>query len=133
VNYLLDTHVLLWALSAPEKLTKEMRDIIEDPGESIWFSVASLWEVAIKSALGRPDFTFDAREIWGAARDTSFLELDVQALHVFKLRELPALHQDPFDRLLLAQANAMNMHLLTVDARVLQYSDDPAIGGSPSS
>ena len=125
MNYLLDTHVLLWALSAPEKLPPAMRDIIQDPAASIWFSVASLWEVAIKSALGRPDFSFDARQIWSAARDTSFLELDVQALHVFKLRELPELHQDPFDRLLLAQAKAMNMHLLTVDAKVLQYSDDP--------
>jgi PIN domain nuclease of toxin-antitoxin system len=124
VNYLLDTHVLLWALSAPEKLTQEMRDIIQDPGVSIWFSVASLWEVAIKSALGRPDFSFDSREIWRAARDTSFLELDVQALHVFKLRELPELHQDPFDRLLVAQAKAMSMRLLTVDAKVSPYSDD---------
>ena len=131
MNYLLDTHVLLWALSAPEKLTEEMRDIIEDPGESIWFSVASLWEVAFKAALGRRDFTFDAHEIWVAARATSFLELEVQALHVFKLKELPDLHQDPFDRLLLAQAKAMNMHLLTVDARVLQYSDEPATGDSP--
>ncbi len=128
MNYLLDTHVLLWALSAPEKLTVEMRGIIEDPSSSIWFSVASLWEVAIKAALGRPDFAFDAREIWGAARDTSFFELDVQALHVFKLRELAALHQDPFDRLLLAQAKAMNMHLLTVDAKVLQYSDESTRG-----
>lgn len=102
-----------------------MRDIIQDPGVSIWFSVASLWEVAIKSALGRADFSFDAGEIWSAARDTSFLELDIQALHVFKLRELPELHQDPFDRLLLAQAKAMGMRLLTVDAKVLQYSDDP--------
>jgi len=125
VNYLLDTHVLLWALSAPEKLPPAMRDIIQDPAESIWFSVASLWEVAIKSALGRPDFSFDARDIWSAARETSFLELDVQALHVFKLRGLAELHQDPFDRLLLAQAKAMNMRLLTVDAKVLQYSDDP--------
>jgi PIN domain nuclease of toxin-antitoxin system len=125
VNYLLDTHVLLWALSAPEKLTQEMRDIIQDPGLSIWFSVASLWEVAIKSALGRADFSFDAAEIWSAARDTTFLELDIQALHVFRLRELPELHQDPFDRLLLAQARAMGMRLLTVDAKVLQYSDDP--------
>ena len=63
MNYLLDTLVLLWALSAPEKLTPEMRDIIQDPGVSIWFSVASLWEVAIKSALGRADFRFDAGEI----------------------------------------------------------------------
>lgn len=125
MNYLLDTHVLLRALSAPEKLPPAMRDIIQDPAATIWFSVASLWEVAIKSALGRPDFGFDAREIWTAARDTSFLELDVQALHVFKLRGLPELHQDPFDRLLLAQAKAMNMNLLTVDAKVLQYSDDP--------
>lgn len=125
MNYLLDTLVLLWALSAPEKLTPEMRDIIQDPGVSIWFSVASLWEVAIKSALGRADFRFDAGEIWSAARDTTFLELDIQALHVFKLRELPELHQDPFDRLLLAQAKAMGMRLLTVDAKVLQYSDDP--------
>jgi PIN domain nuclease of toxin-antitoxin system len=123
VNYLLDTHVLLWALSAPEKLTQEMRDIIQDPGVSVWFSVASLWEVALKSALGRPDFSYDAREIWSAARDTSFLELDVQALHVFKLRELPELHQDPFDRLLVAQAKAMSMRLLTVDAKV-SHSDD---------
>jgi PIN domain nuclease of toxin-antitoxin system len=123
VNYLLDTRVLLWALSAPEKLPPAMRDIIQDPAASIWFSVASLWEVATKSALGRPDFSFDAREIWRAARDTSFLELDVQALHVFKLRELPELHQDPFDRLLVAQAKAMSMRLLTVDAKV-SHSDD---------
>lgn len=121
MNYLLDTHILLWTLADPDKVPGPMRRIIEDAGNRVWFSVASIWEIAIKHSLAKPDFTVEAATIWKAARETGLEELAVTAEHAIGVEALPWLHRDPFDRLLVAQARTADMKLLSIDRKVNAY------------
>jgi PIN domain nuclease of toxin-antitoxin system len=121
VNYLLDTHILLWTLAEPERVPGPMRRTIEGTGNRVWFSAASIWEIAIKHSLGREDFPVEPGTIWKAARETGLEELAVTAEHSVGVDKLPWLHRDPFDRLLVAQARMEGMKLLSVDAEVKAY------------
>ena len=121
MNYLLDTHILLWALAEPEKIPAPMLRLIEDAGNRVWFSAASIWEIAIKHSLGREDFPVEPATIWKAARQTGFEELAVTAEHAGGVDALPWLHRDPFDRLLVAQARVAGMKLLSLDPEVNAY------------
>lgn len=123
MRLLLDTHILLWALMEPEKLTREARSSIEDPDNEVLFSAANIWEIAIKSALGRTDFQVDAEEIASAATDSGFTELPVWSSAASGVANLAMHHRDPFDRLLVAQAIAEPAHLYTVDLRLEPYTD----------
>jgi PIN domain nuclease of toxin-antitoxin system len=117
---LLDTHLLLWALAAPERLGPRLAAEIE-AADRVLFSVASVWEVAIKFALGRPDFAVDPRMFREALLGSGWRELAVTGPHVVGVADLPALHADPFDRLLVAQARVENLPLLTRDPAVAAY------------
>jgi PIN domain nuclease of toxin-antitoxin system len=117
---LLDTHLLLWALAAPERLGARLAADIEAAGR-VWFSVASVWEVAIKFALGRPDFDMDPRLFRQALLESCWDELAVAGSHVLGVADLPALHADPFDRILVAQARVENLPLFTRDPAVAAY------------
>lgn len=121
MNYLLDTHILLWTLIDPDKVHGPMRRLIEDTGNRVWFSAASIWEIAIKHSLGRDDFPVEPTTIWKAARETGLEELTVTAEHSVGVDTLPWLHRDPFDRLLVAQARAAGMKLLSLDPEVNAY------------
>jgi PIN domain nuclease of toxin-antitoxin system len=121
VKLLLDTHVLLWAAGMPEKLSDEARNLIETPANQLFFSAASLWEIAIKSGLGRSDFTVDARLLRRGLLDNGYAELPVTSEHAVAIGELPAIHKDPFDRLLIAQSMIEGITMLTADAIVAQY------------
>lgn len=121
MDYLLDTHVLLWTLAAPEKVPGRMRSLIEDASHRVWFSAASIWEIAIKHSLGRDDFPLDPKVIWKAARQTGLEELAVTAEHAVAVDALPLLHRDPFDRILVAQARVAGIKLLTLDSKVNAY------------
>ena len=121
MNLLLDTHILLWAAYEPARLSADARAMLTDPNNTLHFSVASLWEIAIKSALGRPDFTVDAAELRLGLVANDYDELPIESAHVLRLPTLPPLHADPFDRILLAQAMAEGHVLLTADAKVLAY------------
>lgn len=120
---LLDTHVLLWALDTPERLPKAVAAQIEAPESTVYFSAASIWEIAIKTSLGRIKFRYAAEDIAHGARETGFIELPVTAAHGAKVASLPPHHRDPFDRLLVAQALLMPAHLLTADSALLPYSE----------
>lgn len=120
---LLDTHVLLWALDTPGRLPKAVAEQIAAPETGVYFSAASIWEIAIKISLGRLKFKFSAEEITQGARETGFVELPVSAAHGAKVANLPPHHRDPFDRLLVAQALLMPAHLLTADSALLPYSE----------
>jgi PIN domain nuclease of toxin-antitoxin system len=122
VNYLLDTHILLWTLVDPDRVPGPMRRIVEDTGNRVWFSAASIWEIAIKHSLAKTDFALEPATIWKAARETGLEELAVTAEHAVGVDALPWLHRDPFDRLLVAQARADGMKLLSVDSKVNAYS-----------
>lgn len=102
MNYLLDTHILLWILVDPDKVPAPMRRIVQDTGNRVWFSAASIWEIAIKHSLAKTDFSLKLATIWKAARETGLEELVVTAEHSVGVDALPWLHRDPFDRLLVA-------------------------------
>jgi len=120
---LLDTHILLWALDAPQRLPADLVAQIESPETVVYFSAASIWEIAIKTALGKIDFRYSPREIAQAAKDTGFAELAVSAAHAASITQLPPYHRDPFDRLLIAQALSLPAQFVTVDAVLPQYSE----------
>lgn len=121
MNYLLDTHILLWTLVDPDKVPRPMRRIVEDTENRVWFSAASIWEIAIKHSLAKAHFAVEPATIWKAARETGIEELAVTAEHAVGVDTLPSLHKDPFDRLLVAQARAAGMKLLSVDPQVNAY------------
>lgn len=123
MKVLLDTHVLLWAIIEPKRLGGESRRVLEDPENEVLFSAASIWEIAIKSALGRADFRVPPSEIVASARKTGFAELPVRSDAMLLVATLPAYHRDPFDRLLVAQALAEPAVLYTADAQLEPYSD----------
>ncbi|MFC3125535.1 type II toxin-antitoxin system VapC family toxin [Pseudoroseomonas globiformis] len=123
MRLLLDTHLLLWALASPERLDAVTRAALEDPDNEVLFSAASLWEIAIKAGLGRPDFACEPQEVLKAALETGFVELPVRAAAAILVSELPPHHRDPFDRLLVAQAMSEPVRFYTADARLPVYSE----------
>lgn len=123
MRILLDTHLLIWAVADPDRLDKKTADDLEDAANDVLFSAASIWEIAIKYRLSRPDFAHEPDEIAEAARQTGFIELPVNAAATAKVATLPPLHRDPFDRLLIAQALAEPALLYTADAPLTAYSD----------
>lgn len=126
MKLLLDTHIALWAVSDDTRLSKRARSLILNPSADLFVSVASLWEIAIKHALGRtgssamPVSASDARE---AFIESGFILLDVTSEHVLAVETLPPIHGDPFDRLLVAQCLSEPMRLLTHDAALVRYSE----------
>ena len=130
MRVLLDTHVLLWALGEPRRLDAETRSTIESSDTEVLFSAASIWEIAVKSGLGRTGFAFDPAEIARAALDTGFTELTVRSNAAALVGRLPLLHRDPFDRLLVAQAIVERAILYTADKQLVPYSDAVRVVGS---
>jgi PIN domain nuclease of toxin-antitoxin system len=122
MNLLVDTHLLLWAAGEPQKLSRTARHVLEDANAQLWFSVASLWEVAIKHQLGREDFHAAPRRLRRGLIDHGWRELAVLSEHAVAIEDLPPIHKDPFDRMLLAQAQVEGLILLTSDEIVAQYT-----------
>ena len=123
MRLLIDTHILLWALGSPERLGASLRDDLTDPANQILFSTASIWEIAIKAGLRKADFTARPEIVAREALARGFGELPVGWRAAARVADLPHLHRDPFDRILVAQAVAEPVHLLTVDRKMLAYSD----------
>ncbi|HYH09183.1 MAG TPA: type II toxin-antitoxin system VapC family toxin [Thermoanaerobaculia bacterium] len=123
MKLLLDTHLLLWAAGQPARLSAEAKKLLEDSANELLFSAASLWEITIKASLDRDDFRVDARALRGALLEHGFVELPVTSEHALHVGSLPPLHKDPFDRLLLAQAIAEGVTLLTTDTVLARYGE----------
>jgi len=121
VKLLLDTNILIWASASSDRLSAEARAFIKDGENQIAFSVASLWEIVIKTGQGRSNFQIDAEELRRAMMSEGWLELPILAEHVMAVAALPPIHRDPFDRLLLAQAQTEGMLLLTSDDLLGSY------------
>lgn len=122
MKLLLDTHLLLWAAGMPERLSLDARQLIENLDNTLLFSAASLWEIAIKRSLGRDDFQIDPRLLRRGLLDNGYQELVINSQHAVFIDGLPAIHKDPFDRMLVAQANVEGILLLTCDSVVARYS-----------
>jgi len=113
---LVDTHVLLWWLSESHRLSRRCREAFENPANELLWSAASSWELAIKVGLGRLELPAPPRVlIPRVMQEQSLLSLDVTHAHVLAVAELPAHHHDPFDRLLIAQAQAESLPVLSAD------------------
>lgn len=123
MRLLLDTHLLLWAMAASRKLPRTVRTQLLDPGNEVFYSAASLWEIAIKSGLRRKDFRIDIEALLAALRKSGLVELPITALHAAGVARLPPIRKDPFDRLLVAQSMAEPLTLLTNDATLGDYWD----------
>jgi PIN domain nuclease of toxin-antitoxin system len=125
VRLLLDTHAFVWAVEAPDRLPPAVRGEIEDPGNPVWVSVASVWEAGTKARLGRLRLSRPIDVIvHDALVGLSFSVLDVRLGHVIRLLGLPPLHGDPFDRIIVAQAIEERLTLVTSDLALHEYPVD---------
>jgi PIN domain nuclease of toxin-antitoxin system len=118
VNVLIDTHILLWWLADDRALPDVARTVIADPATAVVVSAATVWEIAIKQAAGRLDAPDN---LMPTLNDNDFDTLPMTASHAFDAARLPLHHTDPFDRMLIAQAAAENLTLVTVDRRFTHY------------
>jgi PIN domain nuclease of toxin-antitoxin system len=121
MKFLLDTHILLWAAGEPGRLPAAALEVLGNPETELIFSPASLWEVAIKRGLDRADFQVDPRLLRRGLLDNGYVELPVTGEHAVAVVNLPPIHKDPFDRMLIAQAMISGIELLTVDEMVGRY------------
>lgn len=123
MRILLDTHLVLWAMAASRKLPRAVKSQLLDSNNEVYFSAASLWEIAIKRGLRREDFRIDLDAFLGALRESGFIELPIAAAHAMAIARLPPIHKDPFDRMLVAQSMAEPMTFLTNEAVLAEYWD----------
>ena len=121
MKLLLDTHLLLWIAANAPQLSRQAVELINDVHNELFFSAASLWEIAIKNSLGREDFQVDARLLRRGLIENGYKELPITGEHAVAIGSLPFIHKDPFDRLLVTQATVEGYTLLTSDATVAQY------------
>ena len=124
MRLLLDTHVAIWAVAYSADLPNSIRDLISDQRNEVFVSVVSIWEIALKHAIGRrsaPPFSAMVATRYFRASGYTFLHVTLE--HVLGLEDLPAIHSDPFDRLLVAQSLAEPLRLVTHDPKIGAYSD----------
>lgn len=121
---LLDTHILLWALLDSPRLGAPARAMIADAGSEVLFSAVSVWEVAIKHALGRRDFPFRPERVAAQAAEDGYAEVPVTSGIASRVAYMPLHHRDPFDRLIVAQALHLPARLLTADPALRAYSSE---------
>lgn len=120
-NFLLDTHLVLWAALDPGRLSAKARRLLQSREQRLSFSVATIWEVSIKTSLGRPDFVVDAAALRNGLIAEGFLEVPIRAEHALRVGTLPWIHRDPFDRMLVSQCLEDDLTLLTVDRALRRY------------
>ena len=121
MRLLLDTHLLLWAAAQPQRLSPEAIKLLQDPQNQLFCSAASIWEIAIKSGLGRDDFKVNVRRLRRGLLENDYSELAITSEHAVAVYDLPPVHKDPFDRILVAQSIVEGMALLTADPLLEGY------------
>ena len=122
MRLLLDTHTFLWLDSTPEKLSEAALTVCNDPNNTLVLSVVSIWEIQIKTQINRLELNLPLREMVEVHQvDNGLQILPVELEHVYALQTLPMRHNDPFDRLLIAQANTEQLTLLSADAQLADY------------
>ena len=123
MKWLLDTHIVIWTMVGSEKLSSRARDILESPDNLLYVSPVSVWEVAIKHALRPTDMPVTAEQMIRFCRESGIIELPVAFRHAQRVATLPLLHNDPFDRMLVAQALEDGLNLLSHDRKLPLYGD----------
>ena len=121
MRLLLDTDILLWAANEPERLSAATRALVENPNNDVVFSAISIWEIAIKTGRGRDDFRLHAGFFRRGLFDNGYTELPMTGAHAAALAGLPAIHKDPFDRMLVAQATVEGLTVVTSDPAIANY------------
>lgn len=121
MTFLLDTHILLWAAARDKMMSARAEEIIRDEAAVLVFSAASIWEIAIKRGLDRLDFRADPAAMRAGLIANGYQELAIDSRHAAAVLTLPRLHADPFDRILVAQAQIEGMRLITMDEKVVAY------------
>ncbi len=121
MNLLLDTHIALWAIVDDRRLPRDAAKWIADDANSIWVSAVSVWEITIKHMLAKKNMPISGRQALGYFREAGYRLLDIRSEHAVAIEDLPAIHSDPFDRMLLAQAEVEPLKLLTSDALLAKY------------
>ena len=121
MNLLLDSQILIWTVRDPFRLPPKAKALISEADNSLFFSAASVWEVAIKHGRGRENFRFDPLEMRVRLLDRGYEEVAVTGEHAAAVAPLPPIHRDPFDRLLVAQAMVEGLTLLTTDRQLAAY------------
>ena len=119
--YLLDAHAVIWYLEDSPKMSPKARDIIDADENDIAISTTSLWEISIKINLGKLKLTVSFNEFLDNVRSSNFDILPIEDEHLKMLSDLPYLHKDPFDRLLIATAMSKNITLITIDENIQKY------------
>ena len=128
MNLLLDTHILIWALNEDPRLPDQAREMILDENNAVYYSSASVWEIAIKHAKYPEEVEFTGKELSQFCQEAGFLSVEMRDRHVFALETITRAegappHHDPFDRMLIAQAKAENMAFITHDAMLPYYEE----------
>ncbi len=121
MKLLLDTHLALWSIFQSERISAATLELLDNEDNELLFSSICIWEVSVKYALKRPDFLVDPAILRQALQSRGDVEVPVRSEHALVVGELPLIHRDPFDRMLVAQARHENLILLTSDVRVSQY------------
>jgi PIN domain nuclease of toxin-antitoxin system len=121
MTVLLDTQILLWSQVSPERLPAWLIEVLEDRDVAPIFSVVSIWEIAIKSALKRADFTHEPSTIRASLLELGWCELELTGDHVLGVSDLPALHGDPFDRILVSQSKVAKLEFVTANRALKEY------------
>ncbi len=124
-GYLLDTHVLIWWLSEPKRISTPARDAIRNPDSNLFVSAAAIWEMAIKRALGRLEYPDNLADVLEDER-VAVLSIDIR--HALSVAHLPALHRDPFDRMQIVQAKLESLTIITCDDKFKQYGVSTLVG-----
>lgn len=131
MKVLLDTHIIIWAITDSEELPSEARKIISDDNNTLYCSVASIWEVAIKNNLFTKDMPITEEEFVSECKNMGLFRVDIKDSHIFTIKELkqanPPAHKDPFDRMMIAQAKNEGMKFLTHDGLLEVYGEDCVI------
>ncbi|MEG4803953.1 type II toxin-antitoxin system VapC family toxin [Microcoleus sp. ARI1-B5] len=121
MKYLIDTHILIWFVEGNDRLDENIRSLIANPLHEIYISQASLWELTIKISIGKLSLSISVSELEIFLIDQGFKIIETKFIHYDKLQNLPFYHQDPFDRLIISQAQAEDYTIITRDDRFKQY------------
>lgn len=127
MNILLDTHIALWILANDDRLSKNARLLIEDTSNNLYISTVSVWEIAIKNAKKPNEMRTTAEEFSSYCDQAGFISIPINNKHIFELKKLANIHNDPFDRMLLAQASSEGLSLMTHDSKIIAYNSGNVI------